>query len=83
MAAARRWRFRRLQHALLDRTRAKNFGGAVVAAVNLVSRAPTPTSYLLRYATGAYQSEEQLGALDQGADQGPNWSLGQVGGDQS
>jgi len=31
---------------------------------------------------GAHQLGERLGIPDQGADQGPNWPLGQLGGDQ-
>ena len=58
-------------------------GGALAAAVNLVSRAPAPTFYLLRCVTGGHQSEKRLGAPDQDADQEPNWPLGQVGRDQS
>ena len=54
----------------------------MAAAVNLVTRALAPTSYLLRCATEAHQPEEWLGAPDQGVDQGPNWPLGQIGGDQ-
>ena len=63
--------------APLDRTRVRNFGVGLVATVNLFSRAPAPTSYLLRSVTGGYQPEERLGAPDQSTDQGPNWSLGQ------
>ena len=76
------WTSRRLHRALLDRTRARNLGGTLAAAVNLVPRAPAPTSYLLRSATGAHQPEEWLGVPNQGTDQGPNWPLGQLGGDQ-
>ena len=62
----------------LDRTRVRNFGVKLAATVNLFSQAPAPISYLLRRATGAHQLEERLGAPDQGADQGPNWPLGQL-----
>ena len=43
--------------------------------MNLLSRALAPTSYLLRYATGAHQPVERLSAPDQGADQEPNWPV--------
>ena len=56
----------------LDRSRVRNFGVGLAATVNLFSRAPVPTSYLLRCATGAHQPEERLGAPDQDADQMPN-----------
>jgi len=47
-------------------------GEALAATVNLVTRAPAPTSYLLRCAMGAHQSEERLSAPDQDVDQGSN-----------
>ena len=37
------WTFRRLQRAFLDRTRARNLGGALAAMVNLVPCALAPT----------------------------------------
>ena len=66
------WTFRRLQRTLLDRTRARNLGGALAATVNLVPCAPTPTFLFIALRDGAHQAGKWLGALDQGADQGPN-----------
>ena len=72
------WTSRRLQHALLDRTRARNLGGALAATVNLVPYAPAPMSLFMALCDGGPPTMERLGAPDQGVDQGPNWPLGQL-----
>ena len=50
--------------------------------VNLVPCAPAPTFLFIVLRDGAHQPGERLGAPDQGVDQGTNWPLGQLGGDQ-
>ena len=56
--------------------------GFLAAQVNLVPCVPAPTSLFMALCDGGPPTIIGLGAPDQGADQGPNWPLGQVGGDQ-
>ena len=56
--------------------------GRLTAQVNLVPCALAPTSLFMALCDGGPPTMERLGAPDQGADQGPNWPLGQVGGGQ-
>jgi len=56
------WTCRRLQRVLLDRTRARNLGGALAATVNLVPYAPASTFLFIALRNGAHQPGERLGA---------------------
>ena len=77
-AAKAVWTSRRLQRALLDRTRARNLGGELAATVNLMSCALAPTFLFIALRDGGPSARRTAGRPDQGADQGPNWPLGQL-----
>ena len=64
--------------APLDRSRVRNFGVGLASTGDLMSCAPAPTVLLWRCATGPISQENRPSASDQGANQGPNWPLGQL-----
>ena len=68
---------RRLQRALLDRTRARNLGRGAGGYGEPRVSSPSPHLLFIALRDGGHQPGERLGAPDQGTDQGPNWPLGQ------